>query len=38
MKIEKIKSLNVRFHYDNNKLVIDDVNDLTNTRGILFNG
>lgn len=38
MKVEKIKSLNIRTHYDNNKRVIDDVNELTNAKGILFNG
>jgi hypothetical protein len=36
MKVEKIKALNVRTHYDNNKNVIDDVNELTNAKGILF--
>ena len=38
MKVEKIKSLDIRTHYDNNRIVIDDVNDLTNTKGIIFNG
>jgi hypothetical protein len=37
-KVEKIKSLNIGTHYDNNKNVINDVNKLTNAKGILFNG
>ncbi len=38
MKVEKIKSLGIRTHYDNNKKVIDDVNELTDAKGIVFNG
>ena len=37
-KVEKIKSLGIRTHYDNNKNVIDDVNSNTNARGIIFKG
>jgi hypothetical protein len=36
MKVEKIKSLGIRTHYDNNSNVIDDVNNLTDAKGILF--